>query len=461
MLTIDRVVPAVLTAAFVLVSTRGLSRELHIDEGWLRSLTDLPLGDVFEVVIRRELSGGLNNILLTVSGLGGASPGTMRLPALLAMTASISVLWKALRLVTSAAAATLGLTLYASNLLVIEQATFARHYGLFALATTVTTWQLLRIADAPGRRKALVYGLFCAVLLLSHFFGALVLVAHATWILFERRSAFRSFLWAAVPLAPVASLFVAFVLNGGFQQSQLPAGAPVTPGVYFSTVMNVLYGQGDGRRLPQAVFLVTSAIFAVLARRRVLRGTPLLGALMVAIPLAVVAVLSRSEPSIVNARYLVCVLPGLALLVGSSLQPRASWRYLPAAVLVALNAAFIEPATRDAPRTWRQTTSYLASRVSPNDVVITLTPFEAHVANYYLEAADLPVGGSPPSNAQEMLRASGYLPQTCPRAVRGDIWIVSTMTRSHKAAAATMGRCASRTVIGPAAVPFFIYRLQR
>jgi 4-amino-4-deoxy-L-arabinose transferase-like glycosyltransferase len=85
-----------------------------------------------------------------------------------------------------------GAALVAANPMLVWYSQEARAYALFALLTAVSFLYFLRALDRGGRRDFVLWGIFSALALATHYFAIFPLATEALWLLYRRRRAAAS-----------------------------------------------------------------------------------------------------------------------------------------------------------------------------------------------------------------------------------------------------------------------------
>ena len=120
--------------------------------------------------------------------VGGHSEVVLRLPSLIAATASAFLLYRLARTLIGREAARLAVLVFVATNVVAFEASEARPYALATLAVIGSTYALVRWLD-DGRRwsPALVYAVLAVTVVWMHYLFALVLVPHALYAFIRLR----------------------------------------------------------------------------------------------------------------------------------------------------------------------------------------------------------------------------------------------------------------------------------
>jgi mannosyltransferase len=274
---------------------------------------------------------------------------------------------------------------FALHPVVIHYAYEARGYSLAMLITASLT---LLVLIATERRSAwpwLAYGVIGALGLYVHFFIALVIAAHAGWVLAARR--FPGWLSAAAVTLPlvVAAAPVPLIIR------QYGGGHGWIADLSLHQLWVTMISLSGGVLLLAALGL--AAVGAVALRRRD-PGTWLSVATF-AVPIVADVIMSMWKPLLV-ARYLVICLPPFAVLAGVGIVSLPRWPLrAPAALraaaavvvaaplLLALPSAYADQHGQD----WRSLAAWIADDAAPGDRLL-IRRWGARMLDFYLDRSD-------------------------------------------------------------------------
>jgi predicted membrane-bound mannosyltransferase len=240
-----------------------------------------------------------------VYSAGGHSPSALRAAPIVfgALTVGIVAYWASRRwgLTAGVAAA----AVLAANPMFAELSRSVRGYSLLALCAVVSTLLLGRLLDEPRRGLTIIYELVVAVAVATHLYALLLVVGHVAIVVARRKFDaewaavwFSALLFGLSAYAAIASRMLGSASNEhGLFQPGFPAAAA-----------RALLGSSA-----LAVALL-AALLLYAAVRKVPREL-LLGSATVALALAAVWL---SSPQDLYPRFLVWLVPGIALLVASA-----------------------------------------------------------------------------------------------------------------------------------------------
>lgn len=447
-----------LVAAILLLPTLGAA-SYWFDEAFSVGGAGGSLAELRALLTGREINMALYYGLLWIWTRVGTDEAWVRLLSALCVVISLVPLWLVGRRLGAARVAAVACLLLAVDAFVIRYGQEARSYGLLLLLATTSTWLLVRALDGGTRRDWILYALVAVLIPWAQVLGGCLLVGHAGIVLgWHPRPPVRSLLLpaaiVAVGIAPIAGLsFLALDTAVNW--------VPPLSGRRVLEVLVDLTGAGRPARAADTaswVLLVLSlglaAVGALVAlrpartaspdgagvdERRARRRLALVGLAWATLPLLAVLAVSVVKPVLIS-RYLIVVLPGLALLMASGLaaiRPRP----LGAAVAVLLigfaligTARYLEaPGKPD----WRGATERIAAAAAPDDVWLTVESWAWRPVDLYASMtgrADFPRRLSQDAAGEGLDAVDPDFPEDLRGLARTladdgrDIWIVSVAT---------------------------------
>jgi mannosyltransferase len=372
---------------------------------------------------------GLYYFLLAPVVRVAQEPWALRLPSLLAAVVTVAVTVDTARRLAGRRAAFLAGVLLASNAMLLSLAGMARPYTLAMTAAACAT-RLLLITGPNQPRRAVAYGLWVLLGTYLHAMTALLFLAHGLALAFRRFAPIRRPFVLALAAAAVGVVPLAVLMRAqSVQTSWLPLVR--SGGQVWEAVEQLTGGTSVGARA-WAVVVGLGVVLAFLRRTRDAPVGPL--ALMVAVPPVLLVAAGVAIPTL-SARYLVFVLPPLALLaaLGWAAVPRAL--LVPAAaavsvVAVAAGVGWFRGATL--PDDPEAAAAFLATHDAPGDVVVYSPVWARTELRYFLERRDdvaaRDVALRPDTDDADV--PSLYLPETGTREIRSAllgarrIWVV-------------------------------------
>lgn len=371
------------------------AKGLWFDEGFSVGLVRRPFGDFLWRAVHWEVNQSPFYLLLYPWRWLGESEGLLRLlPALMAI-ATVPVVLALGRRLFDLRVGVVAAVLTAANGLVVQQAQTVRGYPLVLLLVSTSTLLLVRAVDAPSRGRVVAYALVSALSVYAHFFAVLVLAAHAASLLalrpFPRRLATNAAVVTGLALVPFA---VFFLTREGDPLAWVPAPSGLEP----ARVYGRLVGAGP---LRFAVFgLAVLAGLAVVATTLRRSGDArdrwrhlLVGAWLV-VPLGFATVSSYTAKPLLVAKFLIVVVPAIALLAAVGLtrlaDRRASVALTALVALVGLSGCiewYRQPTVED----WRGQTAALVAEARPGDAVMVFPREARPTVSYYYRRLDRPL----------------------------------------------------------------------
>ena len=437
---------------FVLVDAQGLS----LDENSTLAQAKLGLGALVHQLASRNVHVPLYHILMHEwIRVAGTSDLALRVPSLAAGTAAIPLLYLLGRQVFSPATGLVAATIGAFSPVWVWHSDEARMYPLLLCLGLASTCALLRALGRGGLARWSGYLVLTTLCLYTHYFAALLLLAHAVGaLLFGDRH--RRGQWA-LTAAFVLVLFVPWVevmlrlrlephglgslTNGAVTPG--PSAAPLSVLSSFATFLLVfLTGYRDKAQMA-VVALVAVGAWPLLAlaiglgaRARAFLRTRAAAFLLVWLLSTVVAifVLNAFRGGVLMQRYAILASPPLFLLLARgllALVPRAlvatgiaAVALLPLAVASAFDRS--NPVKED----FRTAAAIILDRWQAHDRVLAVPGYGVLPLQHYLPT-DVPVQGvdvtaraTTGPAAFETLRADDLGPPPA-------IWVVTTYLGSH------------------------------
>jgi mannosyltransferase len=333
-----------------------------------------------------DASVGLYYFLLAPVVRISQEPWALRLPSLLGAVVTVAVTIDTARRLAGRWAGFLAGVLLAGNGALLALAGTARPYTLAMMAATCAT-RLLLITRPGRRRRAVGYGLWVLLGTYLHAMTALLFLAHAlALVLFRRFAPIRRSFALALGAVAVAVVPLALLMRA---QSVQTAWLPLVRSAgQVGEVAEQLAGGTSLAARAWAVAVVVGVVLALVLRPREAPVGPL--AVMVALPPVVLIAVGAVTP-ILSSRYLVFVLPPLAVLAGLGWAAVARRVLVPAAVAmsavaVAVTVGWFHGAT--SPDDPEAAAAYLAAHDAPGDAIVFSPVWARTEMHYFLERRD-------------------------------------------------------------------------
>jgi 4-amino-4-deoxy-L-arabinose transferase-like glycosyltransferase len=424
--------PALGLAAVAAVLLLGLAlrlfgldaKSLWYDEAASLYFARQPLPDLIYLTMTRDTPPPL--YYLALHGwlrVFGDSVAALRGLSALASVLCLPLLYALARALTDRATALAATALLAVSPFQVWYAQETRMYALLALAGLASTLALVRLIQAPGRGRWLVYVVATAAMLWTHYLALFTLAGQALVVLviglrWQPAPAVRRWTWSAV-LAGGATLLPwlpAFLVQSRtYSRFWIPLATPeqLERALWEYSALYAPYWRLPlDRPLPiVAGFLALAAVGAVALRRQ--RVAWLLPVALAVLPVALAYAAGSVRPLFLS-RTLILITPLYYLLLAAGLVWLARWRW-PVAVLavawvVAWNGLGLQHLYRNAPKEpWDEAVRYVVERSQPGDPVLFHSapgqwPFEYYLRQY---ATPLALHGLP----ADIDRSTGALEQ--------------------------------------------------
>jgi mannosyltransferase len=328
---------AALTVVAFAVRLAQLHQSLFGDELFLyRIVAGHGLGQVLSLVHDTESTPPLHFVLAWLGAkVGDASVG-MRIPSLVAGTATVPATFALGRRSVGDGPALFGAAIVAIAPFAIFYGVEGRAYSTLGLLAALSTLALLRALDRGRRRDWALFAALTLAVLYTHYVGVFVVVAHGAWVASRRRDRLRAlaFAYAAAALGYAPWIPSFLVQRRDSAAVRIEHAYALTPRSVARAFLQVLPGHPyfklDSFPGPAVVaaFVVAvgaAGVAAVLALRR--RAAPagvadrraieLLAVVALATPVGAI-LYSLGPESVFLPRNMIPSLPAAALLLGAA-----------------------------------------------------------------------------------------------------------------------------------------------
>ncbi|HLW59665.1 MAG TPA: glycosyltransferase family 39 protein [bacterium] len=362
-------------------------KSFWLDEATSITIARLDWPSLVSAVMHQEPNMSLYYGLLHLWRHLGEREATLRSLSAIAAVATIPTVYAIGRRAFDARVGLLAALFLAVNAFDIRYAQEARSYALLVFLTSLATLALARSVERPSRSAWSGYVLISVASVYSHFFAALVLLAHVVSLAFLRRRILTT--QALICLGLVALLTVPLGIAASHVTGAIGGiPKPSLPGIYY-TLMAITGAGGWLLLLAYALACLlacgpiwrawTSASTSVEAWRYGVVVAWLL------VPILAALGISLIKP-VFSARYLVVCLPPLSILAAigvTRIRPR--WASVGAAVaIVALSAHGIQSYFVYFPKeNWRTATQFIIAQSRPTDAVLFYPPYVREPFDYY------------------------------------------------------------------------------
>ena len=375
-------------AAGMLVFYKLTAKNLAADEATSFFIAQLDWGRLWQSLATSEANASAFYVSLHYWLTFGESEFVIRvLPAVFGL-ATVPVLYLVgARLFGRLAGIAAG-ALLAANAFFVEQAQDLRGYSMSAFFVTLASWLFLRAVEKPTWPRWAAYAAAGTLGLYSHFFAALVLLAHLVSLLFLK--------WKDVPLKHVLAGYVSIGVLGGplayfiaFNDVGQVDWIPRLTAERALNGLEELAGRGSPMLVASAVLVLATlgvGLYHLATKRRSFETFKFLFVVgWVLFPIAFCLGISLFKPLFV-ARYLLVALPGIALAGAAGLTlVRFKLLYAVAAIaLVALAAIQLDDFYRASPGLdWEAKADLVIAEAQPGDVALFFAPTVIRPFGYY------------------------------------------------------------------------------
>lgn len=384
-------------------------------------------------------------LLKAWTSIFGTSELAVRSLSLVAMMGAIVFMYLILRRAFSAKIAAGGLIAMALSPLLVRYAEEARMYGLVALIVTAATYVFLQLLEKPTRKRWIIYGVLVSLGMWTHYFTALMWLAHWAYrfVVVRGRSvtdtiqAFFSKEWIWAHILAVG-LFLPWLPFMAKQMTNVQGGGFWIPSVSLTTMPNFaadifLYRSAADVKSWLAILLLGAVLGFMIMGAVVLRKLSneqrrVVGLLvaMVIVPIVLLVLLSMPplRPAFID-RYLIssvmslCALIGVVVAIGLFMPKTRRFAVALSVVLIGVFSIGIANVyatgnynmTTNDPLPIRPTLRLAQEKAAPGEPFVSESIWRFYEAHYYqtdrnqvyLQAEDSLVWGS-----YDMVRHNPY-----------------------------------------------------
>ena len=374
------------------------AKSFWFDEGFSVGMSRLPTDQLFDRIQNFEMQFSPYYLALHAWFALGESEAVIRSLSVVSGVIGVAATFYVGRRYGVAFAAAL---ILAVSPMFIEYEQEARGYTMLLAGSAVSTLLFLRLLERPGRLSALLYFLAGAVLMYIQPLGALVIAAHALWLVLGTREMPRALrirlglLFSAIALAWIPMLLFAAT------HPQIQWMGPTTLQNGIDVVLRLTGGWA----------LVAPIIVLLALGMR--RDLP---ALWLLVPLVATLAITLLVQPVHQGRYLIAILPPAAIILARN--PRILIAGVVALSLVSVANVYWNQPKAD----WRSAAAYVASEVEPGDGIVFAPSFIRTVFGYYAHVGE-PLFAASPWKRSDLTGGAPDIPGIL---ARDRIWLVKT-----------------------------------
>lgn len=385
-------VAALATLGAALIGLWDLGRRsLWYDEAFTVGIVDRPMGDVVWRLTHWEVNQSPYYLLF--SGWFRISQGEvfLRSMSVAFAVAAVPAIFVLGRRIADARVGAVAAVLLAVHPLVVQWGQQLRSYSMVVFMVTVATIALLRAVDEPDdTRRSVIYGVIAAVTIYTQFFALLVVVVHLLWVALVRPTPRRVVIAAGgavgVLVLPLAWYLLTYEgdpliwLAGRGNDPLLATARGLTGGRGVNVVAYAIAAATGVWALSR---LAGDGFAALRASSRWRAVLPLMWAVL---PVAATALATYTAKPVMEARFLIVVVPGLVLLVAFGLC-NLPWRpvsFALFAVLLVVSLAGVRTWHRgEVLEDWRAAVPAAIEGAGPDGVLVLEPRLGLFAIRYY------------------------------------------------------------------------------
>lgn len=376
---------AVIAAAALVLHDLG-DKSLWYDEAFTVGLVDRPFGDALWRIAHWELNQSPYYLVMLGWEALGRSEAFLRLPSAAFAVATVPAVYAVGRRLADPWTGAIAAAVVATHSLVVQWGQQLRAYSLLALLVTLATLLLVRAVERPTTGRIIAYAAVGAAAAYAHIAALLVLGAHAVSLLALRPLPWRLVRTAAVTGAVLTAPLAWYLLTRNGDPLNW-IGEPSRRELR-GTLADVA-GGGTRHLVVLGALGTLGAVLSVVDARRHAGGLASWRTLVpvgwLVLPVAAVVVSTYTVKPLLVARFLIVVVPALALLVAVAIRRLPA----PVAALAAVAVAVVSlQGVRDwyavdGFEDWRGAVAAVEAAVEPGDAVMTLPSRAVHAVRYY------------------------------------------------------------------------------
>jgi mannosyltransferase len=372
--------------AGALVLHRLGDKSYWYDEAFTVGLVDRPLGDALWRITHWELNQSPYYVAMLVWHRLGDGEAYLRLLSAVFAVATVPATYAVGRRLADRWVGAIAAGVVAGHALVVQWGQQVRGYSLAALLATVATLLLLRAVERPTTGRTVAYAVVAAATAYTHLVAGLVLVAHALSLLALRPVPWRFARTAAVVGGVLVAPLGWYVLTR--QGDPLAWIGEPSRRELVDTLADVA-GGGIRHLVVLGALSAVGAAVSVAGARRSLGSArswhAVLPVLWLAVPVLTVVVSTYTVKPLLVPRFLVVVVPALAVLVALGIRSLPRWAGALSVAAVAVVSAQGVATWYDLGtfEDWRGAVASVEASARPGDDVMAVPGRAVHAVDYY------------------------------------------------------------------------------
>lgn len=375
------------------------SKSLWLDEAVSARQTLLTWGERWDYATGHDVNMSLHHALIAVWAELGTSEAWLRLPSVAFTVGAVGLTYAVGLRVFDRSAALIGAVVLAVNPFTVAYSQEARGYTMAMFGAALASLLLLRVLEKPTLGRIAPWVVASALLPYAHFFGFLVVGAHAAVVLLlPHHRALRPRLLSGFAAVGALSAPLAWFIFAGGDRGQIAWIEPLSP----VRLLGVFPRLTANDNLLLTVVAAAVAAAALVATSRAVRADGWRGRAWwpwafslswLVLPIIAGAAVSLAKPIFV-ARYFIVSSPALALVLAGGITTisrmvSARGRLVGLALLVVASGwGLLDWYSEHPKENWRRATMTVLTHAEEGDAV-TFLPQAARIPfEWYAERAD-------------------------------------------------------------------------
>jgi mannosyltransferase len=347
------------------------AKTFWFDEGVSVGIVRLDFYNLLRILWRREANMSLYYLALRLWMHFGSSPAFVRSLSVTFSVGAVAAMYLLGRRLFNSTIGLIAAALLAFNAWEIRYAQEARSYSLMVLLCILSSLFFVRYVETSSPRDRRLYVVFSTLAVYAHFYSGLLFAAQWCWLRLRDRQRANAELrqtWSRIAIFTAPVLIVIAATGAG------PLNWVQRPGltVLWKFVLDIC---GNGGPLLVAAYAALCLVALLTRQDAMQRWTIRLLALWIAVPIALILVVSIARPLFVPRYFFLC-LPALCLLAAIGLNRMKTPLLIAPALLLLLGLCFRGDVSYyqsdfDIKRDdWRAATEFLRVNATPEDAIM-------------------------------------------------------------------------------------------